>query len=281
MKMKRKSTAKEYRLLALDMDGTVLNSEKKITSHTASAMHEAMARGKEVLFATGRCPTEVREDLKAFPEMNYVLCLSGALVLDLRCGETLANVTISRELVEKILSVADGLDAMVTLYAGDDVFVEHKRKGNMTYYGCQCFAKLYDDCAVWVENIRDVLITHGDCVHKANIFCHSPEEWKKADEGLRGLPLNYASGIPNNYEISPCGVDKGVGLKKLCEATGISIQQSIAVGDEGNDVAMIKAAGLGVAMGNAPEWIQKLADWVTSDCDHDGVAEVIETYLLD
>ena len=271
----------EYRLLALDMDGTVLNSEKKISSRTATAIREAMTRGKEVLFATGRCPTEVRGYLKTFPEMNYILCLSGALVMDLRRGETLADVTIPRPMVEKILSVADGLDAMVTLYAGDDVFVEHKRKGNMAYYGCQCFAKLYDDCAVWVENIRDVLTICGDCVHKANIFCHSPEEWKKADEGLRGLPLNYASGIPNNYEISPQNVDKGVGLQMLCEATGIPIQQAIAVGDEGNDVAMLKAAGLGVAMGNAPEWIKEQADWVTADCDHDGVAKVIETYLSD
>ena len=271
----------EYRLLALDMDGTVLNSEKKITPRTAAAMREAMAQGKEVLFATGRCPTEVRGDLKAFPEMKYVLCLSGALVLDLCRGETLADVTIPRPLVEKILSVADELDAMVTLYAGDDVFVEFKRKGNMDYYGCQCFAKLYDDCACWVENIRDVLNGYGDCVHKANIFCHSAEEWKKADEALRGLPLNYASGIPNNYEISPQNVDKGVGLRKLCAETGISLQQTIAVGDEGNDVAMIKAAGLGVAMGNAPESIKEQADWVTADCDHDGVAVVIETYLLD
>lgn len=270
----------EYRLLAVDMDGTVLNREKKISPRTAAAIREALGRGKEVLFATGRCPTEAQEALKAFPEMNYVLCLSGALILDLRRGETLENITIPRPLVEQILSAADGLDAMVTLYAGDDVFVERKRKGNMAYYGCQCFAKLYDDCAVWVENIRDVLNDHGDHIHKANIFCHGPEEWKKADEALRGLPLNYASGIPNNYEISPQGVDKGVGLQKLCEAAGIPIQQTIAVGDEGNDAAMIRAAGLGIAMGNAPEQIKAQADAVTADCDHDGVAAVIETYLL-
>ena len=271
----------EYRLLAMDMDGTVLNSEKKITLRTDSAIRKALAQGKEVLFATGRCPTEVRKDLKAFPEMNYVLCLSGALVLDLRRGQTLADITIPRSLAEQILSIADGLDAMVTLYAGDDVFVERKRKGNMDYFGCQCFAKLYDDCAVWVEDIREVLDTHGDSIHKANIFCHSSEEWKKADQALQGLPLNFASGIPNNYEISPQNVDKGVGLQMLCAATGIPVQQAIAVGDEGNDAAMIKAAGLGVAMGNAPDWIKEKADWVTADCDHDGVAEVIETYLLD
>ena len=271
----------EYRLLAMDMDGTVLNSEKKISPRTDSAIRKALAQGKEVLFATGRCPAEVRTDLKAFPEMNYVLCLSGALVLDLRSGETLADVTIPLPLAERILSIAEGLDAMVTLYAGDDVFVEHKRRGNMEYFGCQCFAKLYDDCAVWVENIRQVLDTHAERIHKANIFCHSVEEWRKADEALRGLPLNYASGIPNNYEISPQHVDKGVGLQRLCEATGIPIAQAIAVGDEGNDLAMIRAAGLGVAMGNAPEHIKAEADYVTADCDHDGVAEVIEKYLLD
>lgn len=270
----------EYRLLAMDMDGTVLNSEKKITACTDSAIRKALAQGKEVLFATGRCPVEVREYLNVFPEMNYVLCLSGALVLDLRQGKTLANTTIPRSLAEQILSAAAGLDAMVTLYAGDDVFVERKRKGNMAYYGCQCFAKLYDDCAIWVEDIHDVLACHGDRIYKANIFCHSPEEWKKADEALRGLPLNYASGIPNNYEISPQGVDKGVGLQKLCEAAGIPIQQAIAVGDEGNDAAMIRAAGLGIAMGNASEPIKAQADAVTADCDHDGVAAVIETYLL-
>lgn len=271
----------EYRLLALDMDGTVLNSEKRITPRTAAAIRKALSGGKEVLFATGRCPSEVREALRMFPAMNYVLCLSGALVLDLRREKTLADVTIPRAFVERILSAAEKLNAMVTLYAGDDVFVEKKRKGNMAYYGCQCFAKLYDDCAVWVENIRDVLNTHGDCIYKANIFCHSPQDWAKADELLRDLPLNYASGIPNNYEISPRDVSKGVGLQMLCDAAGIPIRQTVAVGDEGNDVSMIKAAGLGVAMGNAPEWIRELADQVTADCDHDGVAQVIERYLLD
>lgn len=270
----------EYRLLAMDMDGTVLNSEKKITPRTQSAIRKALAGGKEVLFATGRSPSEVREYLNTFPGMNYVLCLSGALVLDLRRGKTLAETTIPRPLAEQILSAAAGLDAMVTLYAGDDVFVERKRKGNMDYYGCQCFAKLYDDCAVWVENIRDVLDRYGDCIHKANIFCHSPEEWRKADDALRGLSLNYAIGLPNNYEISPLGVDKGLGLQMLCEAAGIPIQQAVAVGDGGNDVAMIRAAGLGVAMGNASEPIKTLADAVTADCDHDGVAEAIETYLM-
>lgn len=270
----------EYRLLAMDMDGTALNSEKTVSPRTETAVREAIARGKEVLFATGRCPAEVRDALSLFPEMKYAIYLSGALVMDLTAGLPLTDVVIPRQLVERVLAETEKLDAMVTLYAGEDVFVEHRRRGNLEYFNCQCFASLYDSCAIWVEDIREVLEHRGNQVYKMNLYCHTHEDWQNANEILRDLPLSYASGIPNNYEISPRNVSKGLGLEKLCEVTGIPVTQSIAVGDEGNDLSMIRAAGLGVAMGNAPEHIRAVADLVTADCDHDGVAEVIETYLL-
>ena len=270
----------EYRLLALDMDGTVLTSEKVISPRTADAIHAALKQGKEVLFATGRCPSEMKEYFEAFPEMKYAMCLSGALILNIQTGETLTDITIPRSLAEKVLEEAEKLDAMVTVYAGHDVYVEHCRRGNMNYFNCQCFASLYDDCAVWVDNIREALGVRGDQVYKINLYCHTREDWQKAADILSGLPLNYASGIPNNYEISPLGVNKGVGLEKLCEVTGISMSQTIAVGDEGNDLAMIQVAGLGVAMGNASDAVIEAADAMTADCDHDGVAEVIKNCLL-
>ena len=270
----------EYRLLAMDMDGTVLTSEKKISPRTEKAIHQALSCGKEVLFATGRCPSEMKEYFEAFPEMKYAMCLSGALILNIQTGETLTNITIPRQLAEKVLAEAEKLDAMVTVYAGHDVYVEHCRKGNMTYFNCQCFASLYDQCAVWVDNIQETLDRQGDQIYKINLYCHTHEDWRKAAKILSSLPLNYASGIPNNYEISPLGVNKGIGLSKLCEVTGIPMSETIAVGDEGNDLAMIQAAGLGVAMGNASDEVVEAADVMTADCDHDGVASVIETCLL-
>ena len=264
---------KDYRLIALDMDGTVLTGEKVISPRTAGAMQRALDEGKEVIFATGRCPGEMREHFAAFPDMKYAMCLSGALVQDIRTGRALADIPIPRDLAEKVLTLAEGLDAMVSVYAGEDVFAETRHRGNMAYFGCQCFAALYESCAVWVDNIRQAL-------YKINLYCHSEEVWHQAEALLKEIPLSYASGIPNNFEISPFGVDKGMGLEKLCEATGIPIAQTIAVGDEGNDLAMIRAAGLGVAMGNATQAVKEAADAHTSDCDHDGVAEVIETYLL-
>ena len=97
---------------------------------------------------------------------------------------------------------------------------------------------------------------------------------------LDKLPLTYNSGIPLNFEISPQNVNKGMGLEILSRVTGIPVSDMIAVGDEGNDLEMVQTAGLGVAMGNAIAPVKAVADVITNDCDHDGVAEIIETYLF-
>lgn len=269
-----------YRLLAMDLDGTTLNREKVITPRTERAIRTAICAGKEVLFASGRGPSEMRRYLVQFPEMRYAIGLSGAVVFDLQRGKRLAAVTFPRPLAEEILAAAGEIDAMVVVFAGSDVYVERKRRGQLRYFGCDCFTKLYDDCAVWVDNVTDVLQTNGDDIYKINLYCHTETEWKRAGEKLGHLPVSFAQGIPNNYEISPQGVDKGVGLKMLCQTLGILTEESIAVGDEGNDLAMLRAAGLGVAMGNATEAVKAAADVLTADCDHDGVADVIEKYLL-
>lgn len=278
--MKNAAYPSQYRLLAADMDGTALTADKTISPRTAAAMKKALAAGREVLFATGRCPSEMMGYLRDFPEMNYALCLSGALIFDLKSGAPLSAATISRDTAEQVLALTQGLDVMVNFYAGPDVFVEKRRQGNMAYFNCDCFAAMYDSCAVWVEDIREVLTVRGDEIYKINLYFHSLRDWEKAGELLKDLPLEYASGIPNNWELSPHGVNKGTGLVRLSEATGIPVEQMIAVGDEGNDRAMLQTAGLGVAMGNAIEEIRALADVVTADCDHDGVAQIIERYLL-
>ena len=269
-----------YRLLAMDMDGTVLNSQKIVTPRTDRAIRQALAAGKEVLFATGRCPTEVRPYLQQYPEMRYALCLSGAVIFDVAAGRTLEDVSFSPALTRQILNAAEQVDAMVAIYAGDDVFVERSRRPRMDYFCCDCFAALYDRCAVYVDTLQEALDREGNRVHKINLYCHTAEDWKKAGELLSGLPVTCARGIPNNFEVSPRGVSKGEGLRQLCRAAGIPMEEAIAVGDEGNDLTMVADAGLGVAMGNAAEAVKAAAKAVTADCDHDGVAEVIENYLL-
>lgn len=270
----------EYRLLALDMDGTVLNSKKVISPRTEAAIHEALAEGKEVLFATGRCPAEMREFFEKFPDMKYVMCISGALILNVQTGETLTDVTIPRPLVETLLKTAKELGVMTSVSAGPEVYVERRHRGNMAHYNCECFAALYDGCASWVDDAEDILDTMGDKVYKINYYCPNEDIWQKAASVLKDIPVSYASGIPLDLEITAQGVNKGMGLETLSRVTGIPLAQMIAVGDEGNDLEMIRAAGLGVAMGNGSSEVLMAADVLTADCDHDGVAEVIRCCLL-
>lgn len=269
-----------YRLLALDMDGTVLTSEKKISPKTQAAIHGALAAGKQVLFATGRAPIEMKEHLSSFPDMRYVMYLSGAIVRDLHGGKDLHAVHIPLHIVENIMNIAKDKAALMAVYAGDGLFVDKKCRGRMKEYGCDCFEPLYEQCAQWVDDIWETAIAHGHEVHKINFYCGSEAEWLHCAEELKELPVSRASGIPNNEELSPLGVDKGTALRAMCDALDIPVEAAIAVGDQGNDLSMIRVAGLGVAMGNATQEVKEAAKAVTADCDHDGVAEVIKTYLL-
>lgn len=269
-----------YRLLAMDMDGTVLNREKVISPRTEAAIRAAIAAGKDVFFATGRAAVEVKEHLDRFPEMRYVMLVSGAVVRDVHTGEDVHSVHIPFPIVEKILEIGRKSRALVAIYAGDGVYVEKKFHGRMEEFGCKCFEPLYEACAEWVEDLDKTALEHKEDVRKINFYCGNEEDWKSCGQELGKLPVTRASGIPNNDEVSPQGVDKGEALLSMCEKLGIPISEAIAVGDQSNDLAMIRAAGLGVAMGNATEEVKAAADIVTADCDHDGVAEIIEKYLL-
>lgn len=267
-----------YRLLAMDMDGTVLNREKRITPRTEAAIRAALKAGKEVLFATGRCPSEAAEYLALFPAMRYVVYLSGALVRDVRTGRALVDEALSPALTEQVLSVADSVDAMVTVFAGDDIYVERRRRNELEYFNCACFGANYERNAIWVDDIREAPAKGN--VYKINFYCHNRAAWQNAMNRLAELPVVLSKGLSNNVEVTVRGTSKGTGLATICADADIPLSETIAVGDEDNDLSMIRVAGLGVAMANATAELREAANARTGDCDHDGVAAVIEKYLL-
>lgn len=270
----------KYQLLAVDMDGTVLNSKKKITDRTAEAIRNALDQGYEVVFSTGRNFVEVREYLKQFPGMRYAILCSGAVVKDLRTGRDLKKWGLDFDLANRVLDAAGGMDVSIVPFIGDELYAAERVRGCMDYFNCQCYQELHEACATWVEDPRSVMREHPNDIRKINFFFHDTAEYLRMGDLLDGMGVSHPSGSPCNYEISPFGVSKAAGLQVLCGHLGLSMEQAIACGDEGNDRDMILAAGLGVAMGNAIASIQEIADTVVADCDHDGVAEVIEKYLL-
>ena len=161
-----------YQLIALDMDGTVLNSQKEISPRTADAIHKAFEQGYEVLFSTGRNVSEVRDQLAQFPEMRYLICCSGAVVKDLRTGKNLSTATVDFDIANRVSDAVKNMEVNVTFFIGDDLFLSKKVRGNMEYYNCQCFHNLYESCAVWVDDPYAVMRANPKDIRKINLFFH-------------------------------------------------------------------------------------------------------------
>ena len=269
-----------YELLAADMDGTALNSDKIIPPETERAIHEALAQGYEVVFATGRAPAEMRPYLGGFPDMHYCILYSGGAIRDLRTGRTLVSVFLPRRTVEEVMALAQETDAAVVYFVGDEVYLSRAMFTHLRDYpACDGLDDLYAHYATVEDDFGAAFRKEPDRVHKINLYFRADGAFALAGERLRAMGLNFSSGLPFDYEISPSGVDKGSGLLALCEALHLSPAQAVACGDAGNDCAMLRAAGLGVAMANATEEAKAAADALTADCDHDGVGAAIRTYL--
>ena len=269
----------EYRLIAVDMDGTVLNSKKEISPRTVEAIRNALDAGYEVVLSTGRSLSEVQQYLELFPQMRYAILCSGAVVKDLRTGETLHRRGLDLDTAKRVIEAGKGMEVSHLYFIGDGVYEAQSVRDRLEYYNCGMYRALHEACANWVEDPYAVMLERPEELVKINFYFHDEEEYRLMGQRLDEMGISHPSGSICNYEISAVGVSKAEGLQVLCDHLGLRVEQAIACGDEGNDYDMIRAAGLGVAMGNAIEPIKAIADVVVADCDHDGVAEAIELYL--
>lgn len=270
-----------YQLIAMDMDGTLLNSKKEISSENRSAIAKAAAAGKTVVLSTGRSLAELKPYVNQLPEIRYLDCLSGALVYDLKEKKTLFRHSLTPELVLQIIEISKQEDVMLHLLT-ENCIVQRDRWEQIERYGMAIYKELFAVVADKWENLTQQYIENPFPVDKLNFYCITPRSRERIRQQIQaaGLPVTMVYAETTALEISAQGVDKGVGLKKLCEILSIPLSETIVAGDADNDLKALQTAGLAVAMGNANDDIKKIADIVVADCDHDGCAEAIYTYLL-
>lgn len=273
---------REYRVIALDMDGTALNDEKKIGERTAEAIHEALAAGKEVVFCTGRSYAEMVDILKDFPDMHYLCGESGALVYDLREKKALAKVSVNQETIDKIRQVVQGRDIMLQFISEGRSVVNRSQLYRMEHYQMGVYQESFPRVCTVVEDVFRMAEEEQCSVEKINLFHTGLEERQKSLEQLeeRQVPATMVFSEISSLECSPRGLNKAVGLGKLCDTLGITMEQVIMVGDAENDRAALEAAGLAVAMGNASPAIKAICQEQVADNNHDGCGEAIRRFLL-
>lgn len=160
----------EYRLIALDMDGTLLNSRHEITPRAKRAIEKILARGKQVVFSTGRCIGEMETYLEAFPGMRYLICESGACVYDLQEKKNIARIPISPRLVCKIISCIKDADIMASFFMGNRSFMDAAYMGRLEEFGLGGFDDVFDRSVVRVAALFDFYQENPLEVEKINLF---------------------------------------------------------------------------------------------------------------
>ena len=274
------------KILFTDLDGTLLDDNKDISAEDMSAIRKMIAAGHKFVMITGRPLTSVKKlaDRYGFLEAGfYLVSFNGGLIYD--CGEQNAILTryIPVEDVKAIMDAAHACGMHAHTYSGDLVVSEYETEQLKTY--CRLMQMDY----VVVKDIREY---YGQFINvvvkppiKVNIitpFDHSSLESFRAEmrKTTAGKLFDVFS-KPEMLEFSHIKSNKGDAVRFMADFYKVSMDDTIAVGDEENDCPMIEAAGVGVAMANASPVVKNVADYVTErDNNHSGIAEVIEKFVF-
>lgn len=266
-----------YKIIALDMDGTLLNGEKKVTDRVKKALNEAREKGVKVVLATGRPIAGVRrylEELDLYKENEYVLTYNGSLVQETLSGRAICDIGLKGKDLEYFYELSKKLKVNIHAFSTERGLITPK-------------ISKYTEVEANINGIPINVVDFNEIKPEEDIvkimFIDEPEI---LDRAIKGIPekdfSNYGiiKSAPYFLEIINKDSNKGIGLSHLAKEIGVKREEVIAVGDAGNDLAMVEYAGLGVAMGNASEEVKNIANYITASNEEDGVAEVIEKFIL-
>ena len=265
---------KKIDLIALDLDGTLLDPSGHITQSSKDAIAQARETGVEVLLATGRAAPEAAYFAQEAGCGILAAALGGAVLCDARTGAHLRRWDLPRESGRKALELCLGRDIDLMVFAGEAIVLDPRTKRRlMEYYPYSCFhdnAVVTQDPLAYVEE-HDLPLTklHGD---------GDPERYPlKELSALEGVELTASS--DRDFELVPAKVGKGRTLAMMALLRGVPLANCAAVGDSPNDLSMLEAVGTPIAMGNAAQAVKDLAVHIAPDNGHGGVAEAIRWCL--
>lgn len=267
------------RLVALDMDGTLLMTDKSVHPDTVRDIVQAGRKGIHVVYCSGRAVPEILPYVSCLKTMRYAVCMSGALVYDLEESRRIYHKAIAYEYVQKIIDAAKKDDGMINFLTEKESVVRADQVVHMRDFHMEVYQPMFVKVTRKVTDMSEEA-KHYDFIPKVNVYFRSKEARQQAYEMLKDLPLSFAFAEGAGLEMTACGVTKAAGLKELAKYLGISMEETLAVGDADNDRAVLEAAGISVAMGNAEEKIKEICDAVTGDNDHNGVGEAIKRYAM-
>lgn len=269
-----------YQLIAVDMDGTLLNSKKEITPRTAAAVTQALARGYHVVMATGRCYRQIAPYMRQFPAMRYAITSSGAAVADCVENRIISSQNIAADTAAGVMRAFVGLDGFPIIFSNGEALYRPELLNDSQHFGMDAYVDNFKANGTAAEEMERSFLAAPYPVEKLDFYFTDAAERAKFLARVQGAPAWVVPCESAGVEVNATGVDKGSGLQALCRCLNIPVSAAIAIGDSENDCSMLRDAGLPLAMGNAIDDVKAASEYIMPDCDHDGVAEAIERFLL-
>lgn len=266
---------KDFKLVAIDMDGTVLNEKHELNDHTIEVIQQVEKQGLTILLATGRMISAVTKHLGLLGTSGLVVSHNGALVKDVYKNKVYLHHTVPSSVVDRVLSLHNEQKFVLHINVDDDVYVNRENTLSKKY------AKELGIELSYISDYKNIhsnptsilllqskekleLILYDLQMHYPNTFDYVLIPWSKGIWMLQFLPINTS---------------KGKAVLETAKQLNINPEEIISFGDSYNDLEMIEHTGLGVAMGNACDELKDIADYITKLNSEDGVAYVLEELL--
>lgn len=273
---------KQIKMIGIDMDGTLLTTDKRLTEHTKEVLCQAIRQGVEIVAATGRPHTGIPEEYREIPGLHYAITANGARVVNLVTGEVVYEALVPREKAEEVLKLFSEYDMVEELYKDGQSYLNRAMLERLPEFQTNPHMVEYiRTTRKAMENVWDLLDKYQDGFEKVQALFKNAEDRDEAKKRVEELgDVRAVSSLDYNVEVSRADANKGSSLMILAEKLGLDPEEVMGFGDNDNDLEMIQKAGLGVAMQNAIPEVKEAADYITDTNDREGVAKAIEKFVL-
>ncbi len=275
---------KEIKLIAIDMDGTLLCDDKSCTERNFEALKAAKEMGVEIIPATGRSTNGIPPIFYEL-DAHYGIFCNGATCYDIKEEKVIVKDHFTLEEALSLIEIAKEYDCTYDVYASGCGYMEQRFFDNFEEFTTdEGIRRLIGATRVAIaEPLEDFLKSHPEfSIEKVNMFFKDYEvERELCRNRLLATGLTETvNSLYNNLEAVKKGCSKGKALIELAEKLGYDISEAMALGDGDNDTAMVRVAGIGVAMKNAMDCVKEVADYITDDNNHSGVGKAVEKFVL-
>lgn len=271
----------KYKMVAIDLDGTLLNRNKEITASTKETILKAQNKGVKVALATGRIYRSALLYAQFIGLNTPVIACNGAIMGQVDGKNIFNPLALDKNVIIKAAKICKELDIVYYLYTKEKIYVDK----NIEFFRAHLLKELQVDAEKYIHmeqlNNIDSIKNIDEDIYKMTIYDSKEEKIDLALNKINQIKDAFVtSSSARNIELTNIKATKGNALKRLAEFYNIKQSEIIAIGDSYNDHRMIEYAGLGVAMGNAREDIKLMADYITLSNENEGVAKVFNKFIL-